>query len=180
MAIVGLGAITLIFGLLLILLSARATVAPIRAVKAGMSRIEEGDLDAAVVVYDGTELGELQSGFNRMADGLRERERIRDLFGRHVGHDVAEAALVEPRVWVAKSVRSPSSSSISSAPPNWPRPDPQGRSSTSSTASSKSSSTRWIVMVGSSTSSKATRRSPSSAHPGISTTPPGMPSRRHA
>ncbi len=61
-AIVGLGAITLIFGLLLILLSARATVAPIRAVKAGMSRIEEGDLDAAVVVYDGTELGELQSG----------------------------------------------------------------------------------------------------------------------
>ncbi|WP_145238908.1 adenylate/guanylate cyclase domain-containing protein [Prescottella equi] len=95
-AIVGLGAITLIFGLLLILLSARATVAPIRAVKAGMSRIEEGDLDAVVVVYDGTELGELQSGFNRMADGLRERERIRDLFGRHVGHDVAEAALVEP------------------------------------------------------------------------------------
>ncbi|MCA1008831.1 adenylate/guanylate cyclase domain-containing protein [Rhodococcus hoagii] len=95
-AVVGIGAITLVFGLLLILLSARATVAPIRAVKAGMSRIEEGDLEASVVVYDGTELGELQSGFNRMADGLRERERIRDLFGRHVGHDVAEAALVEP------------------------------------------------------------------------------------
>ncbi|PTR26430.1 adenylate cyclase [Rhodococcus sp. OK519] len=95
-AIVGLGAITLFFGLLLILLSARATVAPIRAVKTGMSLIEEGDLDASVVVYDGTELGELQSGFNRMADGLRERERIRDLFGRHVGHDVAAAALVEP------------------------------------------------------------------------------------
>ena len=95
-AIAGLGAITLVFGLLLILLNARATVAPIRSVKAGMSRIEDGHLDAAIVVYDGTELGELQSGFNRMADGLRERERIRDLFGRHVGHDVAEAALVSP------------------------------------------------------------------------------------
>lgn len=95
-AIVGLGTITLVFGLLLILLSARATVAPIRAVKTGMGRIEAGDLDTSVVVYDGTELGELQSGFNRMADGIRERERIRDLFGRHVGHDVAEAALVEP------------------------------------------------------------------------------------
>jgi len=95
-AIVGLGAITLVFGLLLVLLSARATVAPIRAVNAGMGRIEAGDLDTSVVVYDGTELGALQSGFNRMADGLRERERIRDLFGRHVGHDVAAAALVEP------------------------------------------------------------------------------------
>lgn len=95
-AILGLGAITLFFGLLLILFSARATVAPIRSVEVGMSRIEDGHLDTAIVVYDGTELGELQSGFNRMADGLRERERIRDLFGRHVGHDVAEAALVGP------------------------------------------------------------------------------------
>ena len=39
----------------------------------------------AVTVYDGTEMGELQSGFNKMVQGLRERERVRDLFGRHVG-----------------------------------------------------------------------------------------------
>jgi adenylate cyclase len=37
----------------------------------------------------------LQAGFNRMAGGLREREEMRDLFGRHVGHDVARAALDE-------------------------------------------------------------------------------------
>ena len=43
--------------------------------------------------YDGTELGLLQSGFNRMSAGLAERERMRDLFGRHVGQDVAAAAL---------------------------------------------------------------------------------------
>jgi adenylate cyclase len=38
------------------------------------------------VVFDGTELGEWQRGFNSMIDGLRERERererVRDLFGR--------------------------------------------------------------------------------------------------
>jgi adenylate cyclase len=45
-----------------------------------------------VVVFDGTELGELQRGFNTMVDGLRERERVRDLFGRHVGREVAAAA----------------------------------------------------------------------------------------
>ncbi|MGC2654793.1 MAG: adenylate/guanylate cyclase domain-containing protein, partial [Mycobacterium sp.] len=45
-----------------------------------------------LVVFDGTELGELQSGFNAMVSGLRERERVRDLFGRHVGREVAAAA----------------------------------------------------------------------------------------
>jgi adenylate cyclase len=44
------------------------------------------------VVFDGTELGELQRGFNSMVQGLRERERVRDLFGRHVGREVAAAA----------------------------------------------------------------------------------------
>ena len=28
-----------------------------------------------------------------MSDGLREREELRDLFGRHVGEDVARAAI---------------------------------------------------------------------------------------
>src|SRR5439155_14875972 len=46
-----------------------------------------------VEVDDASEIGLLQSGFNRMAAGLRERERLRDLFGRHVGEDVARAAL---------------------------------------------------------------------------------------
>jgi adenylate cyclase len=45
-----------------------------------------------VPVYDGTELGLLQSGFNEMVHGLREREHLRDLFGRHVGQEVAAAA----------------------------------------------------------------------------------------
>ncbi len=45
-------------------------------------------------MYDGTELGQLQAGFNQMVAGLREREQLRDLFGRHVGRDVAEAATI--------------------------------------------------------------------------------------
>jgi adenylate cyclase len=58
-----------------------------------MRRVERGDLDAEVVVYDGTELGLLQAGFNHMVEQLRERERLRDLFGRHVGTDVAQRAM---------------------------------------------------------------------------------------
>ncbi|MGW0174609.1 adenylate/guanylate cyclase domain-containing protein [Rhodococcus sp. NPDC003322] len=92
-SILAIGGVTLVCGFALTLLGLSATVAPIRAVRGAMSRIERGDLDASVVVYDGTELGELQSGFNRMAEGLRERERIQELFGRHVGREVADAAI---------------------------------------------------------------------------------------
>ncbi|MCM6772316.1 adenylate/guanylate cyclase domain-containing protein [Nocardia sp. CDC159] len=91
--VLSLGGVTLVFGLLLLAQTLSATVAPIRGVRSALRRVEDGALDVAVTVYDGTELGELQSGFNRMVQGLRERERLRDLFGRHVGHDVAAAAL---------------------------------------------------------------------------------------
>lgn len=86
------GGVLLVFGLLITVLGARAVEAPVRSVRTAMRRVEAGELDAEVVVYDGTELGLLQAGFNHMAGGLRERERIRDLFGRHVGHDVARRA----------------------------------------------------------------------------------------
>lgn len=89
-----LGAVVLVPGLLIAVLDARAVVSPILDVRDGLHRVEGGDLDVRLQVYDGTELGALQAGFNRMVDGLRERERIRDIFGRHVGHDVAQAALL--------------------------------------------------------------------------------------
>jgi adenylate cyclase len=89
------GGLILVTSLLITLLNVRAIVAPIMSVRNAMRAVEAGDLQADVVVYDGTELGMLQSGFNLMANGLRERERIRDLFGRHVGHDVAAAAALD-------------------------------------------------------------------------------------
>ncbi|TWG90040.1 adenylate cyclase [Nocardioides sp. J9] len=84
--------IVLVFGFLLTDLNARAVVAPILSVRDALRAVENGRLDTDVVVYDGTELGQLQSGFNAMVAGLREREQIRDLFGRHVGEEVAAAA----------------------------------------------------------------------------------------
>ncbi|MFT4127505.1 MAG: adenylate/guanylate cyclase domain-containing protein [Gordonia sp. (in: high G+C Gram-positive bacteria)] len=89
-----LGLIALFTGLLLTWLSSMAVTGPIRSVRAGMTQVSSGDLtDADLVVYDGTELGDLQVGFNAMVAGLREREHMRDVFGRHVGREVAEAAL---------------------------------------------------------------------------------------
>ena len=55
--------------------------------------MERGDFDTTVKIHDGSELGVVQAGFNAMVAGLRERERLRDLFGRHVGEHVANSAL---------------------------------------------------------------------------------------
>ncbi len=83
---------TLIFGCVLMWILAWLTATPVRVVRAALRRVEQGNLRGDLVVFDGTELGELQRGFNAMVDGLRERERVRDLFGRHVGREVALAA----------------------------------------------------------------------------------------
>jgi adenylate cyclase len=88
-----LGVVAYAVGLLAAIFAAKAIADPITSVSAGLERIERGDLRAQVEVDDASEVGRLQAGFNRMAEGLRERERIRDLFGRQVGEDVARSAL---------------------------------------------------------------------------------------
>jgi adenylate cyclase len=87
--------IVLVFGFLISVLTSRAIADPITSVRKALSRIERGDLDAEVPVYDGSELGLLQAGFNRTVEGLRERERIRETFGTYVDRDVAEHVLKE-------------------------------------------------------------------------------------
>lgn len=91
-AVIIIAAGSLVVGFLLMWVLAWMISTPVRMVRTALRQVEEGDLDAHVVVFDGTELGELQRGFNAMAAGLRERELVRDLFGRHVGREVAAAA----------------------------------------------------------------------------------------
>ena len=91
-AVLSIAAATLVFGAVLMWLLSWLTATPVRVVRSALKHVEDGDLDCNVVVFDGTELGELQRGFNSMVEGLKERERVRDLFGRHVGREVAAAA----------------------------------------------------------------------------------------
>ena len=54
-----------------------------------------------------------------MVDGLRERERLRDLFGRHVGREVAQAAEQQQIQLGAKNVMPRCFSSTSSVRHSW-------------------------------------------------------------
>jgi adenylate cyclase len=90
---VALGGLGFVIGAFTNWLAARASSDPVRALRLAVAQVSDGNLNAHVDIYDGTEIGILQAGFNDMLEGLRERETIRDLFGRHVGGDVARAAL---------------------------------------------------------------------------------------
>ena len=83
----------LIIGLLGMKVVAQNIARPVRRLRDAMDRVGEGDIDFDVDVDDASEIGRLQAGFNQMLDGLRERRRIRELFGQQVGDDVAREAL---------------------------------------------------------------------------------------
>ena len=94
-AIVALAVLALITGYLGTALATMSIVDPIRDLTGAVNRVRRGDTGTRVPIYDGSEMGVLQAGFNEMMRGLQERQRVRDLFGRYVGSEVARKALEE-------------------------------------------------------------------------------------
>ena len=74
-------------------LIARAIGTPLRTVVDALNSVAEGRLDVDLPLDDAGEIGLVQNGFNEMVAGLRERDRVTDLFGRHVGPAVAAEAI---------------------------------------------------------------------------------------
>lgn len=82
-----------LLGLPTMILTSRSISDPIGEVVDAMAEVEHGHMDVYVGAYERSQIGRLQTGFNRMVAGLAERDRLRDLFGRHVGADVAHRAI---------------------------------------------------------------------------------------
>ena len=85
--------VALAAGLVAVAVTARSISEPVSRVRRAMVQVQGGDLDVRVQVDDGSEIGLLEAGFNQMAAELGDRARLRDLFGRHVGEEVARDAL---------------------------------------------------------------------------------------
>lgn len=83
----------LVIGLIGNVLSAMAIADPLRQLRWALGEVQRGNFNAHMQIYDASELGLLQAGFNDMVRELSERQRLRDLFGRYVGEDVARRAL---------------------------------------------------------------------------------------
>ncbi len=97
-SVASLAAIGLVAGYLITATTAESVSEPLAGVRRALSAVRTGDLSARVEVNDPGEIGLLQSDVNRMVAGLRERQRLQELFGRHVGAEVARQALSEEAV----------------------------------------------------------------------------------
>jgi adenylate cyclase len=83
----------LVIGLFGTVLVAMSIADPLRQLRWALGEVQRGNYNAHMQIYDASELGLLQAGFNDMVRDLAERQRLRDLFGRYVGEDVARRAL---------------------------------------------------------------------------------------
>jgi adenylate cyclase len=85
-------------------LVAASIAQPLRDVQRAMARVQRGELDTRCAVVSNDEIGAVAEGFNAMVQGLREREAIRETFGRYVSPEVRDEILAG-RVSVAGAQR---------------------------------------------------------------------------
>ena len=93
--VVVLALVAVVLGLRAIILVSSSISDPLHEVVDAMAEVERGQLGNRIDVYERSELGQLQTGFNRMVAGLQERDQLRDLFGRHVGEEVVRRAVAK-------------------------------------------------------------------------------------
>ena len=77
----------------LALFVAHSVAAPLREVQAAMRDVERGNLEARCTVVSNDEIGTVAEGFNRMVHGLRERQFLRETFGKYVSPEVRDEIL---------------------------------------------------------------------------------------
>jgi adenylate cyclase len=80
-------------GVMLSVFVARSVSMPLHGFGEAMERIRQGDLDVKIPVVANDEIGFMSEGFNRMVDGLKERDFIRETFGSYVSPEVAAEIL---------------------------------------------------------------------------------------
>ncbi len=70
-----------------------------------LNEIRAGNLSAQVRLYSSDEFAVIGSGINSMAEGLKEREMIRDKFGKYFSEEIAEVILGRELLTQGEKVR---------------------------------------------------------------------------
>jgi class 3 adenylate cyclase len=86
------GLVALVAGVVL----ARRVTGPVSALTRSVARVAAGDLSQSLPAQSNDEVGQLTRAFNEMVAGLRQRDFIRDTFGRYVSPEVARTLLESP------------------------------------------------------------------------------------
>ena len=87
------GTVGIVFGLCSAVLISRLVAQPVDQLRSAAEAVAGGRLDVQVSLKRADEFGSLIGEFNRMVVELREKERLRQTFGLHVGRKAAEQIL---------------------------------------------------------------------------------------
>jgi class 3 adenylate cyclase len=71
----------------------RSVAVPLRDLQSALREVERGNLHVRCPVVGNDEIGAVAEGFNRMVAGLRERDLIRETFGKYVTQEVRDEIL---------------------------------------------------------------------------------------
>jgi adenylate cyclase len=75
------------------LFAASSVAAPLAGLRAAMAEVGRGNLDGHCPVVTTDEIGAVAEGFNHMLQGLRERELVKETFGKYVTPEVRDEIL---------------------------------------------------------------------------------------
>ncbi|MEK7785184.1 MAG: adenylate/guanylate cyclase domain-containing protein, partial [Chloroflexota bacterium] len=90
---VGMMLAALAAAILLTVFFTRRALAPLAQIAEASQAVARGDLAQRIPETQWDEVGRLTRSFNDMVEGLNDRERMRDLFGRYLSREVGEAVL---------------------------------------------------------------------------------------
>jgi adenylate cyclase len=72
---------------------AGSVAGPLGQVRSAMREVEQGELDTRCPVVSNDEIGAVAEGFNRMVGGLRDRELLKETFGKYVSREIRDEIL---------------------------------------------------------------------------------------
>ncbi len=73
--------------------AANSVAGPLKDVENAMAEVERGRLEGRAPVVSTDEIGAVAEGFNRMLHGLREREMVKETFGKYVTPEIRDEIL---------------------------------------------------------------------------------------
>jgi adenylate cyclase len=85
----------LVFSLLVAFFVSRSITRPLDSLIAATRQVDLGNLEILVEVHTKDELGELADSFNDMVKDLKEKERVKGLFGRYLPKAVADKVMAQ-------------------------------------------------------------------------------------
>ena len=72
---------------------ARSVATPLGRLAGAMAEVGQGNLESRCPVVANDEIGAVAEGFNRMVQGLREREFVKETFGKYVTREIRDEVL---------------------------------------------------------------------------------------